>query len=117
MEYTRREFGKTALASLPAVALFGNPVSAFAQAKPNSTINGVRIGTITYSYRSMPDQSAEATLKYIVESGISQVELMGGPVTDYAMKRTGFKPPACRRRSRRRRWRRTAGAARPTLQR
>jgi len=94
MEYTRREFGKTALASLPAVALFGNPVSAFAQAKPNSTINGVRIGTITYSYRSMPDQSAEATLKYIVESGISQVELMGGPVNDYAMKRTGFKPPA-----------------------
>ena len=51
-----------------------------------------RIGTITYSYRSMPDQSAEATLKYIVDSGISQVELMGGPVNDYAMKRTGFKP-------------------------
>jgi len=94
MEYTRREFGKTALASLPAVALVGNPLSALAQAKPNSTINGVRIGTITYSYRSMPDQSAEATLKYIVDSGISQVELMGGPVNDYAMKRTGFKPPA-----------------------
>jgi sugar phosphate isomerase/epimerase len=94
MEYTRREFGKTALASLPAVALLGNPGSAFAQAKPNSTINGVRIGTITYSYRSMPDQSAEATLKYIIDSGISQVELMGGPVNDYAMKRTGFKPAA-----------------------
>ena len=94
MEYTRREFGKTALASLPAVALVGHPISAFAQAKPNSTINGVRIGTITYSYRSMPDQSAEATLKYIVDSGISQVELMGGPVSDYAMKRTGFKPAA-----------------------
>jgi len=84
MEYTRRDFGKTALASLPAVALFGNPLSAFAQAKPNSTINGVRIGTITYSYRSMPDQSAEATLKYIVESGISAVELMGGPIESYA---------------------------------
>jgi sugar phosphate isomerase/epimerase len=95
MAYTRREFGKTALASLPAVALFGgNPVAAFAQAKPNSTINGVRIGTITYSYRSMPDQSAEATLRYVVESGISQIELMGGPVNDYAMKRTGFTPPA-----------------------
>ena len=92
MEYSRREFGKAALAGLPAVALFGNPLSAFAQAKPNSTINGVRIGTITYSYRSMPDQSAEATLKYIIDSGISQVELMGGPVNDYAMKRTGFKP-------------------------
>ena len=84
MEYTRREFGKTALASLPAVALFGNPMSALAQAKPNSPINGVQIGTITYSYRSMPDQSAEATLKYILASGISAVELMGGPVNAYA---------------------------------
>jgi sugar phosphate isomerase/epimerase len=94
MEYTRREFGKTALASLPAVALVGSPLSAFAQSKPNSTFNGVRIGTITYSYRSMPDQSAEATLKYVIDSGISQIELMGGPVNDYAMKRTGYQPPA-----------------------
>ena len=34
-----------------------------AAAKPNSKIKGVQIGTITYSYRSMPDQSAEATLQ------------------------------------------------------
>jgi len=57
---------------------------AFAQAKPNSLINGVQVGTITYSYRSMPDQSAEATLRYIVDSGISSIELMGGPVESYA---------------------------------
>ena len=57
---------------------------AFAQAKPNSLINGVQIGTITYSYRSMPDQSAEATLKYILDSGISAIELMGGPVESFA---------------------------------
>jgi sugar phosphate isomerase/epimerase len=44
----------------------------------------VQIGTITYSYRSMPDQSAEATLKYIVDSGISGIELMGGPVEMFA---------------------------------
>ena len=44
----------------------------------------MQIGTITYSYRSMADQSAEATLKYIVESGISAVELMGGPIESYA---------------------------------
>ena len=56
-------------------------------AKPNSTIKGVDIGVITYSYRSMPDQSAEATLKYIVDSGISGTELMGGPVTDWARKK------------------------------
>src|SRR5438093_3975513 len=86
MAYTRREFGKLTVAALPAVAvvraesIFG----AFAQAKPHSLIDGVQIGTITYSYRSMPDQSAEATLKYIVDSGISAIELMGGPVESFA---------------------------------
>src|SRR6476659_10025904 len=87
MSYTRREFGKLALAGLPAAAVIGHTESifgAFAQAKPNSLINGVQIGTITYSYRSMPDQSAEATLKYILDSGISAIELMGGPVESYA---------------------------------
>jgi sugar phosphate isomerase/epimerase len=87
MSYTRREFGKLALAGLPAAAVLGRSDSvfgAFAQAKPNSLINGVQIGTITYSYRSMPDQSAEATLKYVVDSGISAIELMGGPVESFA---------------------------------
>src|SRR6476660_7892669 len=87
MSHTRREFGKLALAGLPAAALLGRTETifgAFAQAKPNSLINGVQIGTITYSYRSMPDQTAEATLKYIVDSGISAIELMGGPVESFA---------------------------------
>jgi len=92
MSFTRREFGKLALASVPAAAMFENPL--FAQARPNSLISGVQLGTITYSFRSMPDQSAEGILKYTVESGISAVELMGGPVNDYARKRTGFVPPA-----------------------
>jgi sugar phosphate isomerase/epimerase len=84
---TRREFGKLALAGLPAATVLGSGESifgAFAQTRPNSLIDGVQIGTITYSYRSMPDQSAEATLKYIVESGISGIELMGGPVESFA---------------------------------
>src|SRR6476620_1078419 len=86
MNYTRREFGKLALATLPAAALFEETLagSALFQAKPNSMVKGVQIGTITYSYRSMPDQSAEATLKYIVDSGISAIELMGGPVESFA---------------------------------
>src|SRR6185503_3016881 len=87
MSYTRREFGKLALAGLPAAAVLGHNESIFgalAQAKPNSVINGVQIGTITYSYRSMPDQSAEATLKYVLDSGISGIELMGGPVESFA---------------------------------
>lgn len=51
---------------------------------PDSMINGVQIGTITYSYRSMADQSAEAILKAVVDSGISAIELMGDPAELYA---------------------------------
>src|SRR5690349_13496346 len=91
---SRREFGKMALASVPAAALLGSAGELLAFAgKPDSKINGVQIGTITYSYRSMPDQSAEATLKYVVDSGISAIEMMNGPVWDYAYKKTGFTPP------------------------
>ena len=83
---SRREFGKLALAGVPAATVLGGSdfFTAFAQGKPNSKIEGVQIGTITYSYRSMQDQSAEATLRYILESGISAVELMGGPIESYA---------------------------------
>jgi sugar phosphate isomerase/epimerase len=54
-----------------------------AQAKPNSRFNGIQIGVITYSYRSMPDQSAQATLQYVLGSGISAIELMDGPVENF----------------------------------
>jgi sugar phosphate isomerase/epimerase len=52
--------------------------------KPNSKVNGVQLGTITYSYRSMPGQNIEDILNYIVESGLNSVELMGGAVEQYA---------------------------------
>lgn len=81
MHFTRREFGKLALAGLPAAAL-GTPLFA-AQAKPNSKFGNVQIGVITYSYRSMPEQTAEATLQYVLGSGISGIELMDGPVENY----------------------------------
>src|SRR5262245_58202947 len=84
--WTRREFGKLALAgaagSACGTSVFDSMMSA--ADRPNSLINGVQIGTITYSYRSMPDQSAEATLRYIVDSGISAIELMNGPAESYA---------------------------------
>jgi sugar phosphate isomerase/epimerase len=84
---TRRDFGKLALAGVSAASLLGrsfvNPVIS-AAGRPNSMISGVQIGTITYSYRSMPDQSAEATLRYTVDSGISAIELMNGPAESYA---------------------------------
>jgi sugar phosphate isomerase/epimerase len=84
MRYTRRDVAKLALGALPASALLTRPFSAAAQVRPNSLISGVRVGTITYSYRSMPDQSAEAILRYVVDSGISAIEFMGGPVEAFA---------------------------------
>lgn len=52
--------------------------------KSKSVINGVKIGLITYSFRDLPDQSAEATLDYVTKCGISAIELMGGPAEMYA---------------------------------
>ncbi len=95
MNYSRRDFGKLALASLPAAALLsrsGNLLAAVG--KPNSKFGGVQVGVITYSYRSMPDQSAEAILGYVLDSGINAIELMGPPAEAYAMKKTGFTPLA-----------------------
>jgi sugar phosphate isomerase/epimerase len=87
MSYTRREFGKIALGGVSTAAFLGGRgvvSGALAQAKPNSVIGGVQIGTITYSFRSMPDQSAEAVLKYILDSGVSAIELMGAPAESFA---------------------------------
>ena len=86
MRYSRRDLGKLALTALPAVTVLKQTITAQAQgpAKPNSTIDGVNLGTITYSYRSMPDQSADAILRYVLDSGISRIEFMGGPVEAFA---------------------------------
>lgn len=50
----------------------------------NSKFEGVQVGVITYSYRSMPGKTLDDVLHYVVESGISSVELMGGAVEEYA---------------------------------
>ena len=84
--WTRREFGKTTLAGVAGSICSSSVLNSILSAaeRPNSFINGVQVGTITYSYRSMPDQSGEATLRYIVDSGISSIELMNGPAESYA---------------------------------
>ena len=52
--------------------------------KPNSVFNGVRIGCITYSYRGGDvGNTAEDTLKALIQDGLSEVELMGGPIQAY----------------------------------
>lgn len=79
MLYTRRDFGKIALATLPAASV----ARLLAAAKPNSVFGGVRIGAITYSFRALPG-SAEETLKYIVDCGISGIELMASVAENFA---------------------------------
>lgn len=83
----RRFLGTTAsllagLAATPSLIAAPNIIRRYN--KPDSLINNVQIGTITYSFRSMPDQSAEATLQYVVDAGISAIELMGGPAESFA---------------------------------
>ena len=88
---SRRQFlGTTAAlvsgAVLSNTKLFGMPALIRKLGESGSLINGVQIGTITYSFRDMPDQSAEATLKYVLDSGISAIELMGDPAESFAGK-------------------------------
>ncbi|NUQ29945.1 MAG: sugar phosphate isomerase/epimerase [Acidobacteriaceae bacterium] len=76
MRYSRREFGKLAISSLPvAAAVAANPARLFAATKPNSKFNGVQIGVISYSYRQMPQHGVLDDLKYMVENGINACEL------------------------------------------
>ena len=77
---TRRAFLGSAAAAAACLAL---PRRTLAADKPNSVFNGVRIGCITYSYRSMAN-TAEETLQALLDDGISEVELMGGPIQLYA---------------------------------
>ncbi len=70
MSYTRRDFGKIALATLP--------VAAFA--KPDSSFGGVHIGiNAPYSFHGMPG-GADDVLKYLTELNLSYVELRSQPV-------------------------------------
>lgn len=79
---SRRAFlgGAAALAASTAI-----PQSAFGAgaAKPNSVIHGVHIGAITYSYRGGPD-TAEYTLDCLLKDGLSEAELMDGPIRSFA---------------------------------
>jgi sugar phosphate isomerase/epimerase len=56
--------------------------------KPNSVIDGVRIGCITYSFRGELN-SAEDLLKALIKDGLSEVEMMDGPIRAYAGIRGG----------------------------
>lgn len=86
---SRRKFlGSTAtvaaLSMMPS-SLFGNSAPAVqkkAGAGINSNFGGVKMGAITYSWRSMPG-GVENIIKYCTEAGVSNIELMSGDVEDF----------------------------------
>ncbi|MCX6329836.1 MAG: sugar phosphate isomerase/epimerase [Bacteroidia bacterium] len=51
--------------------------------KSNSKFGGVQVGAITYSWRSM-SPTAEDTLKYCLQCGISSIEMMSNTIELYA---------------------------------
>ncbi len=86
--FSRRDFlTKSALAATGLVIAqqnsFGFPAIIKNYGKPNSKIAGVQLGTITYSFRSLPTD-AESVIKYCVEAGISAIELMGTTAEAFA---------------------------------
>lgn len=78
---SRRTFLGKSTAAVTAFSLVGSPVIGAPAiirnlGKPNSKFNGVQIGVISYSFRSLPC-NAEQVLKYCIDCNISAVELMG----------------------------------------
>ncbi|HUA86889.1 MAG TPA: TIM barrel protein [Bryobacteraceae bacterium] len=71
MKQTRRDFAKFLLAGVPAsIAL---------AARINSTVAGVRLGTITYSFRDFPrtpgQDNVDAIIRALIECEIGEIEL------------------------------------------
>ncbi len=65
--YSRRDFGKVAFAGLSISA---------ALAKINSTVNGVRLGVQTYSFREFPhDNIVDAIIKAMAGVGLGECEI------------------------------------------
>ena len=75
MNLSRRDLLLSTTAAAPALLR--------AAAPPNSKFHGVQIGVITYSFRTLPG-SAQETLNYCLECGISGVELMAPVAESFA---------------------------------
>lgn len=87
MSYTRRDFGKLALAGIPAAGavLHGDLVGAAMQApRPMSRWAGVQVGlNVPYSLGTGNNIAAEDLLKHLVDVGVSGVELRAQPVEHF----------------------------------
>ena len=69
MEFTRRDLGKIAIASVPLSR-------AFAAKMIDSKFGGVQIGAITYSFNRIASPDPQAIIKAYVEIGLGECELM-----------------------------------------
>jgi sugar phosphate isomerase/epimerase len=85
---SRRKFlGSTAVAAaavslVPLNSAFKSAPRNIPAYKPDSNFGGVQMGTITYSWRSMPG-GIENIIKYCNETGISSIELMSNDLEEY----------------------------------
>lgn len=77
---SRRKF-ITQSAFLGAGVFFSKDLLAFAN--PDSKFGGVQIGTITYSFRSLPTD-VDKVIEYCQKAGVSALELMGDTAEAYA---------------------------------
>ncbi len=88
--YSRRDFGKLALAGLPLSVALG--------AKIDSTVHGVRLGSSTYSYRDLPHapggDATDAVIAALTADGAGETELFA-PTIEPANPMMG-RPPAPR---------------------
>jgi len=85
-DITRRDFVEytAAMAAVPLVpSMVPGALLRPQGGRPNSKFNGVQIGTITYSFREMPS-TADDILSYLLQCGISSIELMGDPAEQFA---------------------------------
>src|SRR5262249_38982493 len=95
---TRRTFLGTA-ASFAAGAVMPRSVQGALAASPNSFFTAVPIGSTSTSHRN-EIESAEDTLRALIEDGLSEVEMMDGPIRSFAgipgggRRGAGQQPPA-----------------------
>jgi sugar phosphate isomerase/epimerase len=68
MQFSRRDFGKIALASVPLAKGFAKRI--------DSKFDGVQIGAITYSFNRIAAPDPEAIIRAYVEIGLGEAELM-----------------------------------------
>ncbi|HEY6467746.1 MAG TPA: hypothetical protein VIY69_17220, partial [Candidatus Acidoferrales bacterium] len=86
--YTRRQFGQTMLAALPLSPMLAK-MSAASMPRPE-TVDGVRLGTITYSFNDMPFVAGQDQIDSVIDeckrSRVNLIELMcnhAEPVSQY----------------------------------